>query len=148
MNIFNYFYYRIYRFYAKHKDDPSYSSKNAMIIFFFNFLFPLIALFSSLFKGYYKAPQIIVAILIYLLIYQIVVRYYKNNGSKIISTYRKYKKYDKYFPYLFVCCIMFLLEVPFLVFGTYFIFKVILPLLDFQLVGCLYEYVDFMKWPF
>lgn len=93
-------------------------------------------------------PMMIVAVLIMFLIKSVVVKYYKTNGDEIIRTYRENKRNYKHLPYFLVCCIIFILVIPLPVFVIYVIFKVILPLLDFQLVGCLYEYVDFMEWPF
>ena len=119
-----------------------------MVNFFMMLFLPLTILISYLFKGYYKMPMMIVAVLIMFLIKSVVVKYYKTNGDEIIRTYRENKRNYKHLPYFLVCCIIFILVIPLPVFVIYVIFKVILPLLDFQLVGCLYEYVDFMEWPF
>lgn len=151
MSIFNYFFYRNYRLHVNKnidKEESLYSCRWAMVGFFMMLFLPLIILISYLFRGYYKMPMMIVAVLIMFLIKNVVVKYYKTNGDEIIRTYRENKKNDKHLPYFLVCCIIFLLVIPFPFFVIYVVFKVILPSLDFQVVGCLYDCVDFIKWPF
>lgn len=148
MNIFNYIYYRYYRTFTKYKRSPSIESRTVMWYLFMGFLLPFIMLVSGLFRGHYKMPQLLVAFFLIIVINNNVVKYYKTHETEIMLKYRKYKKYDKYLPMFVIGFINVLLGLVFPLFILYIIFKVILPSLDFQVVGCLYDCVDFIKWPF
>ena len=148
MNIFNYLYYRYYRMFTKYKRNPSIESRTVMWYLFMGFLLPFVMLVSGLFRGHHKMPQLLVVLFLIIVINNNVVKYYKTHETEIMLKYKKYKKYDKYLPIFVVGFINVLLGLVFPLLLLYVIFKVILPSLDFRVVGCLYEYVDVIKWPF
>ena len=145
MNVLNYFYYRAYKIYKKYNDMPSSRSVMFMVNnISFLLLFPMNMLIAVLFKG----PNnifVIIFIVITLMEQYFIKKYYTDNGRRIIEKYKDINtfKYDKIFSMLMVCVfipvVLFIFDILFL----YFIFKMFLPLLNINIIGCLYGCVDF-----
>ena len=145
MNVLNYFYYRAYKIYKKYNDMPSSRSVMFMVNnISFLLLFPMNMLIAVLFKG----PNnifVIIFIVITLMEQYFIKKYYTDNGRRIIEKYKDVNtfKYDKIFSMLMVCVfipvVLFIFDILFL----YFIFKMFLPLLNINIIGCLYRCIDF-----
>ena len=145
MNVLNYFYYRAYKIYKKYNDMPSSRSVMFMVNnISFLLLFPMNMLIAVLFKG----PNnifVIIFIVITLMEQYFIKKYYTDNGRRIIEIYKDVNtfKYDKIFSMLMVCVfipvVLFIFDILFL----YFIFKMFLPLLNINIIGCLYSCIDF-----
>ena len=138
MNVLNYFYYRAYKIYKKYNDMPSSRSVMFMVNnISFLLLFPMNMLIAVLFKG----PNnifVIIFIVITLMEQYFIKKYYTDNGRRIIEKYKDINtfKYDKIFSMLMVCVfipvVLFIFDILFL----YFIFKMFLPLLNINIIGC------------
>lgn len=147
MNVLNYFYYRAYKIYKKYNDMPSSRSVMFMVNnISFLLLFPMNMLIAVLFKGPNNI-YVFIFIAITLMEQYFIKKYYTDNGRRIIEKFEDINtfKYDKIFSMLMVCVFIPVVLLIFDILFLYFIFKMLLPLLNINIIGCLYCCIDFFN---
>lgn len=112
----------------------------------FLLLFPMNMLIAVLFKGPNNI-YVFIFIAITLMEQYFIKKYYTDNGRRIIEKFEDINtsKYDKIFSMLMVCVFIPVVLLIFDILFLYFIFKMFLPLLNINIIGCLYCCIDFFN---